>query len=53
MTRIRRTNAQLDADKLREAADLMDAYGVPGSANTLRVVADSVEKGARVKDKGG
>lgn len=45
----RRTNAQIDADKLRDAAQLMDEYGVPASANVLRVVADSVEKGTRKK----
>lgn len=48
----RRTIAQLDADALRKAAELMDQYGVPASANVLRVVADSVESGARKKTSG-
>ncbi len=43
----RRTNAQIDADKIRETAELMDAYGVPASANVLRVVADAVASGQR------
>ncbi|BCO56051.1 hypothetical protein MINTM005_12950 [Mycobacterium intracellulare] len=47
----RRTNAQLDADKLREAASIMQAYGVPASANVLTVVADSIEEGRRKKTK--
>lgn len=48
---MRRTNAQLDADKLREAATVMDTYGVPASANVLRVVADAIEAGKRIKEE--
>lgn len=47
----RRTNAQLDADKLRAAASVMLAYGVPASANVLTVVADSIETGNRKRAK--
>jgi hypothetical protein len=47
----RRTNAQIDADQLREAAKLMREYGIPASANVLEVVADSIEKGERKKCK--
>jgi hypothetical protein len=45
----RRTNAQLDADALRKAADVYEAYGVPASANVARVVADAIEAGTRTK----
>lgn len=46
----RRTNAAIDADKLREAADLATAYGLPAHVpNVLRVIADSVEAGDRKK----
>lgn len=45
----RRTNIQLDADKLRDAAKVMDEYHVPASANVLRVVADAIEAGTRTK----
>lgn len=49
----RRTNAAIDADKLREAADIAIAYGLPEHMPVvLRVVADSIEKGTRKKRKG-
>ena len=47
----RRTNAELDADKLRAAAEVFAAYGVPASANVARVVADAIEAGTRTKLK--
>jgi Arc/MetJ family transcription regulator len=44
----RRTNAQIDADKLREAAEVLRAYGVAiASANVCDVVANSIEVGTR------
>lgn len=46
----RRTNAQIDADLLREAAKVMDEYGIKASANVLRVVADSILNGTRTKN---
>lgn len=49
----RRTNAAIDADKLRETADLCIAYGLPEHMPVvLRVVADSIEKGIRRRDDG-
>jgi hypothetical protein len=45
----RRTNRQLDADKLRAAAEVFRAYGVPASANVAEVVADAIEAGTRNK----
>lgn len=46
----RRTNAQIDADQLREAAKTIRAYGVPASAHVLEAVADSIEKGRRKRN---
>lgn len=46
----RRTNAAIDAEKLREAAQLTEDYGLPPHIkNVLMVVADSVEAGNRKK----
>lgn len=46
----RRTNAAIDADKLREAADIALAYGLPAHMPTvMRVIADSIEEGTRKK----
>lgn len=49
MERNRRTNRQIDADTLREAAKVYDAYGIPASANVARIVADSIENGTRTR----
>lgn len=38
-----------DAEQIRATAELMDAYGVPASATVLRVVADAVAGGKRVR----
>lgn len=47
----RRTNAQIDADKLRDAADVLEAIkAAPHMAVVLRVLATSVEEGKRVKE---
>lgn len=40
---------QADVNVIRAAADLMEAYGVPASANVLRVVADAIASGTRVR----
>jgi hypothetical protein len=46
----RRTNAAIDADKLREAADLCIAYGLPEHMPVvLKVLADSIEAGTRAR----
>ncbi len=46
----RRTQAQIDADKLREAAELCIEYGLPAHMPiVMTVVADSIEKGTRKK----
>jgi hypothetical protein len=47
----RRTNAAIDADKLREAADLCTAYGLPEHMPVvLRVLADFIENGTRRRE---
>jgi hypothetical protein len=48
--RARRTNAQIDADKLREAARLAVDYGLPAHMPlVLWVIANSIEEGKRKK----
>lgn len=44
----RRSILQIKVDTLREAAKIMDEYGIPVTVNVLNVVADAIEAGTRL-----